>query len=104
MCVMSNIGDQYQRDFPIRWPAANPIVYPSTTTSPIFGDLHPDAVSKEDFAALRKEVEELKILLLAARRFDEATGQKDCEMDEKVAFLRGVAEFVGVDLEEVFGK
>lgn len=67
-------------------------------------EFNPQSVSKKDFDALREEVKELRELLLAAKRFDEETGQPDCEMDEKVALIRRVAELVGVDVDEVFGK
>lgn len=60
-------------------------------------------VSKKEFDDLKKEVEIMKDLLVRAKIYDEQTGQKDCEMDEKVAFLKKIAEFVGVSLEEVFG-
>lgn len=60
-------------------------------------------ISREEFEELRKEMEELKQLLLAAKAFDEATGQPDCEMDEKVELIRRVAELVGIDVDEVFG-
>lgn len=149
MCTVSNLGDQFGREFPDRWPNvpvypqpvpwAEPYPYPTTnpyvkpTPSQIPHPFQPtqDAlrecsvcgntrahrihaafesverapeVSKEDLDALRKEIEELKILLLAAKRYDEATGQPDCEMDEKVDLIRRVAEYVGVDVNEVFGS
>lgn len=97
MCVVSSLGDEWNRTIPDRYPQ----VFPTTGTGPIVFD--PNAVTREEFDALRKEMEELKILLLAAKRFDEATGQPDCEMDEKVDLIKRVAEIVGVDLEEVFG-
>ena len=84
MCVVSMIGDTWKGNFP--------------TTYPTFPE-----VSKVEFEALRREVEELKKLLVAAKNFDEATGQKDCEMEEKIKFIRQVADSVGVDLSEVFG-
>lgn len=96
MCVVSFVGDEYGRTFPDRWP--NVPVYPQTTTTVFITE-----VTKEDFDALKQEVEELKQLLLAAKRFDEATGQPDCEMDEKVELIKRIAEAVGVDLEDVFG-
>lgn len=58
--------------------------------------------SREEFDRLKKEVEELKLLLKAAQKFDEATGQPHCEQDEKIAFIKKIAEFVGVDLKDVF--
>lgn len=60
--------------------------------------------SQAEFDALRREVADLKELLLKAKAYDAATGQPDCEMAEKVALLKKVAEFVGVDLREVFGN
>lgn len=129
MCVTSYIGDQYRDDFPNRWPRIpiQPWVIPSTDTRPWllpheyemlqdgscdvcgFGPNHPlhksseSEISREDFDALKREVEALRELLLAAKEYDEATGQSDCEMEEKIEFIRQVAEFVGVDVDEVFG-
>ena len=60
-------------------------------------------MSKEEFAALKKEVELIKDLLKRAKKYDEDNGEPDCEMDEKIALLKAVAEVVGVDLDEVFG-
>ncbi len=139
MCVVSNIGDQYRRDFPYRWPnvpvrpyqpyeqswtspAPSEIPHPFQPTQdalrecvvcgqarihPIHAAFEPapePAISKKDFDALKKEVEALRELLLAAKEYDEATGQPDCEVDEKVEFIRQVAELVGVDVDEVFGS
>ncbi len=90
MCVVSNIGDTYRDMFPKQWPnvPANP-VYPIPE------------ISRHEFEALRKEVLELKELLKAAKKFDDATGQPDCEMDHKVKFLKQIAEALGVDMSEV---
>jgi hypothetical protein len=93
------MGDSWQSDFPQRFPWwDNPNINTPKTVTTI-----PPSVSLEDFNKLRLEVEELKKLLLAAKEFDEKTGQKDCHMDEKVEFIKHVAKFVGVDLKEVFG-
>lgn len=95
MCVVSFVGDEWGRTFPDRWP--NVPTQPTPTTIFI------TEVTKEEFEALKKEVKALKKLLLAAKEFDEATGQPDCEMDEKVELIKRIAEAVGVDLEDVFG-
>lgn len=94
MCVVSAVFDDWNRNVPGRFPNT----FPGTG-----GVIYPETVSREEFEALRKEVEELKILILAAKRFDESTGQPDCEMDEKIELLRQIAEMVGVDVDEVFG-
>jgi 3-dehydroquinate dehydratase len=59
--------------------------------------------SQEEIAKLRKEMEELKLLLLAAKRYDEQMGEPDCEMDDKVALIKKIAKLVGVDMKDVFG-
>lgn len=82
MCVVSMIGDNWKGGFPNMYP-----------TFPI--------VTRDEFDALKREMEELKKLIKAAREFDEATGQKDCENADKVAFIKEVAKFVGVDIEIV---
>jgi hypothetical protein len=59
-------------------------------------------VSREEFNALKHEITELRKVLKAAKAFDEATGQPDCEMDEKVALIKRLAEMVGVSMEDIF--
>lgn len=101
--MVSNIGDQWGRQLPERWPdvVPSPSFPPPASPSVIpWPPLGP--VSREEFEALRKEMEELKQLLQAAKRFDEATGQPDCHMDEKVKLIKAVAKMVGVDLGDVF--
>lgn len=85
MCLVSAVGQS--------WTQTVPQTYPW-----IF---QPTPPSVDEIAALRREVEELRTLLLAAKRFDEATGQPDCETEDKVALIRRVAEMVGVDLDDV---
>ena len=112
MCTVSNIGDGYRDNFPPRWPnvpiwPVQPTGVPYPSQPGIPGQPVPvftPAVSKEEFEALKKEVEELKQLLKAAKKFDEETGQPDCHMDDKVDFIKKLAEYVGVDLEDIFKK
>lgn len=88
MCVVSAIGDNYRQNFPYRWPNVTPDVM--------------GTISRNEFEALKREVEQLKKVLEEAKKFDVATGQPHCEMDDKVAFIKKLAEFVGVDMNEVF--
>lgn len=97
MCMVSNIGDGWAEKFPHHWPQIPP------NPPPKFNIIQ-SGISKADFDALKKEVQELKKLLEAAKKFDEATGQPDCEMDEKVKLIKAIAKLVGVDMESVFGK
>ena len=95
MCVVSNIGDRYRDMFPERHPWALPYVNPEPWWVPTKGP------TEEEFNALKKEVEELRKLLKAAKKFDEATGQPHCEQEEKIAFIKRLADYVGVDLKDV---
>ena len=97
MCMVSNVGDGWAEKFPDKWPNINPPPH----SAPFI--IQPE-VSRAEFEALRKEMEELKKLLIAAKNFDKATGQPDCEMDEKVKLIKAIAKLVGVDMGDVFGK
>jgi len=107
MCVVSAIGDNWGKTVPDRWPWTYPYLPHPNTTPWIWPPNPPEPGSfqnvptQEDFDALRREVLELRELLIAAKKFDEATGQQDCEQAEKVALIKQLAEFVGVDLEDV---
>ncbi len=99
MCVVSAVGDYWRRDFPKRhpgWEYDQPI-FPGPIVIP-----QEPQVSKKEFDALKKEMKELKKLLLAAKHFDEANGEPDCEMDDKVALIKAIAKKVGVNMDEVF--
>lgn len=105
MCVVSMIGDHY-RDKWDKWKDIYPNPYPINPwpERPGPGSLGytPPIVTKEEFDALKKEVEEMKALLIRAKEYDEKNGEPDCEMSEKVELLKKIAEMVGVDLSEVF--
>lgn len=94
MCAVSNIGDQYSQ----RWPNGNPF-----QGNPFGGFGGLGGVTREEFEQLRKEVIEMKRLLLDAKAKDIAEGNPDCEMEAKVKILRAVADAVGISLDEVFG-
>lgn len=99
MCTVSMIGDHYAdkwRPVPQN-PPYQPTVIP---TSPIY---LPPPITREEFDALKRDVEEMKLLLKRAKQYDADHGEPDCEMDEKLVILRRVAEMVGVDLTDVLG-
>lgn len=100
MCVVSNIGDYWKGTNPWtdRVPTTSPTSIPSTTDFQNYFN----GVSRAEFDKLKKEVEELKKLLEAAIKYDEATEQAHCETEDKVALLKNVAEALGIDLSEVF--
>ena len=90
MCVVSNVGDFYSR----RWPEQYPWIQPGTGTVTT-------GVSREEFEALRREVERMVELLKMAKQIDEEIEQAECETEDKVALLRKVAEIFGISLEDV---
>lgn len=92
MCVVSMTGD-YWKDvtFPTKWPDVDPL-------QPIY-----DQVTREEFNQLKKDFYELRELLKAAKAYDEALGEPDCEMDSKVELIKKLAKELDVDLSEVFG-
>ena len=105
MCVVSMIGDHYNdkwKNFDLDniKPFKTQPDRPDFTTSPY---IEP-TVSKGEFDALKKEVQEMKQLLIKAKIYDEQNNEPNCEMEEKVALLKRVAEMVGVDLDEIFKK
>lgn len=103
MCVYSMIGDH----FTDKWKPLNPLLPSQPPVSPdgigttSGGGLFANLVSKQEFEALKKEVVEMKELLKKAREYDEKTGQKDCQQEEKIALLRRVAEAVGINIDDV---
>jgi len=61
-------------------------------------------VSRAEFEALKKEVEEMKTLLKRAKEYDEKNNEPNCEIEEKMAMLRKFADAVGIDLDDVIKK
>lgn len=106
MCTVSMVGDHFQdqwKDWRDKLPPAgtSPLI-PINTPAPMpFVTI---GVSQQEFDDLKKEVEQMKKLLIKAKLYDEANNEPNCEMESKVAFLKQVAEYVGVNLDEIFGK
>ena len=93
MCVYSMIGDWAKDTLPQRYPWIVPM--PTTV---------PPEISRDEFEALKRDMEDLKNLLQRAKKYDEENDHKDCETDEKVELLRKVAKLVGVDLGDIHPK
>lgn len=102
MCTYSMIGDYARERFkPYIQPHTVPQPYWDTYVAPSTGTSNITiGVPQSEFDKLKREVEELKELLKAAKRIDELTGQADCENDEKMAVVRAVAKALGVDLDD----
>lgn len=90
MCMVSMVGDSFREYYEGKWPNPGQTI---TFEKPI---------SRLEFDELRKEILAIKELLIAAKKYDEATRQKDCHMDEKVALLKRLAEIVDVEFEDIF--
>jgi hypothetical protein len=87
MCTVSSTGDYYvNRTFPT-----------------IFPQGYPNSPTREEFELLKKSLEEVKLLLLASKRYDEQMGELDCEHEDKVRLIKELAKKVGVNLSGVFG-
>lgn len=83
MCTYSMVADHYRDKLQPDWGW--------------LGQLGPQQwVSKEDFEALKRDVAEMKKLLERAAEYDRRNNEPECEMEDKIAFLRKVAEFVGI--------
>lgn len=108
MCTFSMIGDHYGEIWKDRWPRPQEPqpVYPQPHgggVPPIFVVQQPE-VTRAEFDELKRQVDEMVMLLKRAKKYDEDNGEPDCEVDEKIAILRKVADLVGVDLDKELGK
>lgn len=95
MCTVSMVGDYWKDRLPEQYPNV-PWKYYSITN-----DMS-QYITRAEFEQLKNEIKELKKLLLAAKEYDKNTNQPDCEVDEKIALLKKVAEMVGIDMKDVF--
>lgn len=75
MCVVSNVGDYGRNAIPNTYTWIPPQGWPNA--------IPPIPPSRAEFDKLKKEVEEMKKLLEAAKAYDDATGQVDCHMEER---------------------
>lgn len=108
MCVVSMLGDHY-RD---KWSPYFPYPLQRTITGPATDNPVPGSQqrtiatgpSQIDFDNLKKEVEEMKELLRKAKVYDEENNEPNCEIEEKMTFLREIADMVGIDLDDVLKK
>lgn len=96
MCVVSMIMDHYADKWKKIVPQFDP-VYPIDTsigitpyTLPPLPPIHQPLTPEE--------INELRELLKRAKKYDEETGQKDCELESKKETLRILAKQLGVEL------
>lgn len=96
MCTVSMVTDYWKDNNLPKYP--NIMTYPNTGVA----GWPPPQVSREEFEALRKDMQELKELLIAAKKFDVATNQHNCEKEENVKALIRIAKVLDVDFEDIF--
>jgi len=111
MCVVSMTGDFWKDKWDDPWKKLVPN-QPISPISPPSKDPYddflkrlnptPNSPTREEFENLKKEVEIMKELLKKSKEYDERNNEPNCEIEEKMDFLRKVASLVGVDLDEVF--
>ena len=94
MCVVSMVGDHFNDIWQPKLPPGR--TYPTDDLRSFL------APSREEFNALKKEVENMIKLLERAIKYDKDNNEPACEIEEKVALLKKVAELVGVSLEDIF--
>lgn len=87
MCVVSMVGDHFGQ----KWSE------PAYTQ--IFNNL--DTITRYEFDALKREVEEMKKLLERAVEYDRKNNEPECQIEEKMQTLKKVAELLGVDLSNL---
>lgn len=107
MCVVSMVSDHYIDKWKLNEPKSyqpiTPNVIPPFPQQPVdLSAFIKPPVTRTEFDELKKEVLEMKELLKRAIKYDEKNNEPHCELDEKVAVLRKVAELVGVSLDDVF--
>jgi hypothetical protein len=107
MCTVSMIGDGYQNQFVKRWPEWEKQILeehkkPGDQVFGAFTIIELDKLAtKEELAKVRDELEELKVLLKAAQKFDESTNQPHCDTPDKLKLIRWLAKELGVDLSDL---
>ena len=94
MCAVSAIADDWRKiHMPNIWPVVDPFANPPKIQS---------WATKEELESIKKDLEALKLKLIEGKAQDEAEGNPDCEMDEKIAILKQLGKLFNVDLEKVF--
>ena len=103
MCAVSMIGDHFGQQIPQQYPWTQPGSGGAGGTSGtiIYQQTGP---SQADFDALKRDILQMKELLKKAKIYDEQTGQKDCEMEDKIKALRDIAVLVGISLDDIFTR
>jgi hypothetical protein len=115
MCVTSMITQHYGDKWEKQWPdpikpwnpqdssISTPESLPKYLTQAQIDKLInlEQPISRKEFDILKKEVEEMKTLMIKAIQYDKEHNEPHCEQEEKIALIRKMAKLVGVDMSEV---
>lgn len=97
MCSVSMVMDHYGQ----KWGELYPhIVTTPQTQTVVVGPY----VTRDELEALRRDVEDLRGLIIRAKQYDREHNQPDCEVADKVALVRKVAELVGIDIVDALDR
>jgi len=95
MCVVSNIGDYFDRQYP--WP-----MNPAPWKQPYPKNPWPDTIPVPSWPTpgpTKEQFEEFLELLRQAIRFDKVTGQPDCQTEDKLAKVKAWGKTFGIDID-----
>jgi hypothetical protein len=106
MCVVSNLGDHYGRRDTFPWQPAPPAPWtlppqPLLPQRQDFQKILDEWIARNEKTGddpLEKRVAALEELLRKGKEHDAATGQPDCELDEKRERLKQLARELGVEI------
>jgi hypothetical protein len=59
----------------------------------------PEKITRAEFDQLKKEVLELKDWIIRAKQYDIDNNEPECELEEKTALIKKIAELVGVEID-----
>lgn len=101
MCTVSMVGDHFNEKW--KEPYYDDVFNKLKLQQPLNGNVPTHVgITREEFNALKKEVEDMKALLIRAKEYDEKNNEPHCEMETKVAKLKEIAQLMGIDLTEIF--
>jgi hypothetical protein len=102
MCAVSNVGDEANKQWDRYIDSGQPWRIPEQTSAPII-TIPEIKIIPDDETLQHKSIvdwlQKLDKILIAARQFDIATNQPDCEVAEKMATLKKLAGLYNVDME-----
>lgn len=104
MCVVSNIGDMGRRMWPSPFDQAQPpsIPWNPGIEQPFVPYTPGSQVRSPPYnGPTREQFEKFLKLLRDAKKLDTLLGMKDCEMAEKLEWLKAIAAHLGVDVKDL---